>query len=271
MKTSMLVCAVSVLAGLPLPAQQTQPGAATSSSQITEGQRIFEMNCSVGYCHGIEGRAGKGPRLRDRVWSRSYLYHTVEKGIPNSSMPAWEGRLTSQSIAAVVSYILSISQEQSVPESEHDRSLAARNEPSIGKDVAWGKELFFDPLKDRNCAACHRVAGSGTPVAPDLPKLSGMSDEVLLAQITKRPTFPGLVRVKFKEGDTVCGIKAANANGVLHIYDLPDAGPLVLRTIDRASIAAEAPCSDLNVHQTNSLNYTAEELTGIVAFLRSLK
>ena len=271
MKITPLACAVSIAAALPLAAQHTEPARVTTSSQITEGKRIFEMNCSVGYCHGLEGRAGKGPRLRDRVWSKSYLYSTVEKGIPNSSMPAWGGRLTSQSINAVVSYIISISHEQPAPEIQEDKSLAVSIEPVIGKDVALGKELFFDPLKDRNCGTCHRVAGSGAPVAPDLPDVSGRSDEVLLRQIVKQPSHPELVRVEVKEGDTVCGIKVDDAHGVLHIYDLAGAGPPVLRTINRASIAMEAPCAGLNVHQTNSRDYTAGELASIVAFLKSLQ
>lgn len=262
--------AVAMVATLPLAAQHTAPTGVTASSQIAHGKRVFEMNCSVGYCHGSEGSAGKGPRLRDRVWTKSYLYRTVEKGIPNSSMPAWEGRLTNESIDAVVAYILSISHEQPESESLSKSSPSVSPKVSAGKDAALGKKLFFDPMKGRNCGICHRVAGSGTPVAPDYPDLSMRSDKVLLGQIVNRPSHGALVRVSVKDGDIVCGIKVDDAQGVLHIYDLAGVGPPVLRTIDRASIEMEAPCADVSIHQTNSLDYTAEELASIVAYLKSL-
>jgi mono/diheme cytochrome c family protein len=269
MRGSLLACAASILAGMPLAAQHTEPAKATPSSHIIEGKRIFEMNCSVGYCHGLEGRAGKGPRLRDRVWSKSYLYRTIEKGIPNSSMPAWQGRLTAQNIDDVVSYIISISHEQPGPEIHDDKSLAARSEPVPGKDVALGKEIFFDSAKDHNCGNCHRIAGSGTPVAPSFPNFSDRPDAALLRQIVEEPPHRELVRINLKEGDTVCGTEVSRGSGILRVYDLTGAGPPVLRTISQASIAKEEPCTDLNVHQNNSRDYTAGQLDSIVAFLRS--
>ena len=66
------------------------------------GEQIFAQNCSVGYCHGIAGVAGRGPRLRGRSFAKDYLYNVTRDGIPSSAMPAWKDRLKEDDIRAVV-------------------------------------------------------------------------------------------------------------------------------------------------------------------------
>ena len=84
-----------------------------NSSQIKAGEHQFALSCSIGYCHGVGGSAGRGPRLKDRQWDKGYLYKTIENGIPGTSMPAWKEKLSQTQISAVVSYILSLSPNQS--------------------------------------------------------------------------------------------------------------------------------------------------------------
>src|SRR5262245_30199558 len=76
---------------------------------IASGATLFAKNCSVGYCHGSAGRAGRGPRLRGREWEKNYLFKVTYDGIPNSSMPAWKSRLTETEIGSIVAYILTLS------------------------------------------------------------------------------------------------------------------------------------------------------------------
>src|SRR5262245_59267694 len=82
---------------LPLPAAAqtgTLPvGLDLSDPQvIAQGSTLFAQSCSVGYCHGVAGKAGRGPRLRGREWDKNYLFKVTFGGIPNSSMPAWKDR-----------------------------------------------------------------------------------------------------------------------------------------------------------------------------------
>ena len=72
------------------------------------GERIFAQSCSVGYCHGAAGSAGRGPRLRGRKLERSYVEKVTRDGIPDSAMPGWKGRLSDREIAAVVDYIMGL-------------------------------------------------------------------------------------------------------------------------------------------------------------------
>src|SRR5262245_12455110 len=81
----------------------------SSPQVIARGNALFAQSCSVGYCHGIAGKAGRGPRLRGREWDKNYLFKVTFEGIPNSSMPAWKDRLTDEDIGAVVAYVLTLS------------------------------------------------------------------------------------------------------------------------------------------------------------------
>src|SRR5207247_142081 len=43
-------------------------------SPVAAGEKIFALQCSVGYCHGAAGAAARGPRLRGRTFDKNYLY-----------------------------------------------------------------------------------------------------------------------------------------------------------------------------------------------------
>ncbi len=94
---------------------------------IASGATLFGKNCSVGYCHGSAGRAGRGPRLRGREWDKNYLFKVTYDGIPNSSMPAWKSRLTETEIGSIVAYILTLSKLTS--DAVDHRRCSRRNTP----------------------------------------------------------------------------------------------------------------------------------------------
>src|SRR5580704_3658074 len=83
--------------------------AASGPALVQRGEQVFAQSCSVGYCHGVAGAAGRGPRLRGRNFEESYLLGIIRDGIPRSAMPAWKGRMPDADILAVVRYIESLS------------------------------------------------------------------------------------------------------------------------------------------------------------------
>jgi mono/diheme cytochrome c family protein len=229
---------------------------------VAEGKKVFETSCAVGYCHGVDGRAGKGPRLRDRVWSRNYLYKTIEQGIPGSGMPAWQGRLSEDKIATVIAYIFTISREDS------ETPIQTTPAPAAAPELA-GRSLFFDPQRDRNCGVCHRISDSGAEIAPPFQGLRTLSAQALLKQIQSQPASDNNIQVHLQDGEQFCGVRAGEDYNSLRIYDLEGTGPPVLRTIQTNSVLNSQPCPALNVHADNSTTYTAGELLSIVAFLRA--
>jgi Cytochrome C oxidase, cbb3-type, subunit III len=171
---------------------------------IGSGATLFAKNCSVGYCHGSAGRAGRGPRLRGREWEKNYLFKVTYDGIPNSSMPAWKSRLTETEIGSIVAYILTLSkltsdtvdpagppaatspnpvgQPPASATSSAVPPLPGRSDGLTG-DPDKGKALFFDSSNDLNCGTCDM--DSLPPVLRTLSK-----DQIQAQEAQNRSAMP---------------------------------------------------------------------------------
>ena len=160
--------------------------ALNAQSSLEEGSALVKQRCSVGYCHGLEGRAGRAPRLANRGFERDYLYKVIRDGIPNSSMPAFKATLTEKQIDSVVAYVVSLTPGGApvaappapLVRPEAAAAAAAVKTPAGFGDPARGRELFFNLENDTNCGVCH---ASGA--APDPAKLKGKSPRELLRDI----------------------------------------------------------------------------------------
>ena len=177
---------ILVLAGAPLWAPWAQQPSVDlkDAAVVGAGRILFARSCSVGYCHGAEGRAGGGPRLRGKPWEPGYLYRVTAEGIPRSSMPGWKEKLSQDEIWSVVAYVMSLSD----PEQSGAAEVASAKAPAPGESAPEsgqatdlpeplseggkasagltgepdkGRELFFDAADDLNCGQCHRVRGTG--------------------------------------------------------------------------------------------------------------
>lgn len=245
-------------------------------SGVAAGKQLFAASCSVGYCHGAEGRAGRGPRLRDREWERSYLFKMIDEGIPNSSMPAWRGKLSTAQINSIVAYILSISKEVDTGAAASPHPDMPRSEPvssaSVQKAIAAGKALFFDSANDRNCGFCHKVSGAGGDIGPDITNIGQRSareiaKEILLPLLPSGRFAP--VEIRTTVGETFQGIVLAASPSRLRIYDLSGDGPPVLRSLDVNDIQSRHPIPMVSLHGKIAETYTIEQLLDLVTFLKS--
>ena len=226
-----------MLAGAPLwaPWPQQPTVDLNDPAVVGAGRTLFARSCSVGYCHGAEGRAGGGPRLRGKQWDPGYLYRVTAEGIPRSSMPGWKEKLSQDEIWSVVAYVMSLSD----PEASGAAKAASAGAPGSGEpapesgqttgpseplpeggkaqagltgEPGKGRELFFNAADDLNCAQCHRVRGMGAEIGPDL---SGVADrpawqilrDILLpgARLSSRPAFFELTTV---DGERLMVLKA---------------------------------------------------------------
>ena len=79
----------------------------TAPDQISEGEKIFKMNCSS--CHGQAGEGGIGPNLGDSKWLHGgdfkSIVNTITHGVPEKGMISWEPILKTKKIVQVASYI----------------------------------------------------------------------------------------------------------------------------------------------------------------------
>src|SRR6185503_7242589 len=196
---------------------------------IAQGSALFAQSCSVGYCHGAAGKAGRGPRLRGREWDKNYLFKVTFEGIPNSSMPAWKGRLTEAEIGAVVAYVLTLSKltsdsaEATLPAPVASAPAAASGEPrtksesspvdgSFFGNAELGKALFFDSSNDWHCGACHKIGGTGASVGPELngvrsKAVKDLFIDIVLPSAHLSPDRPFL-SITTKSGEQIQGVKS---------------------------------------------------------------
>lgn len=148
------------------------PGAVAAQTQ--PGQAIYERRCSG--CHGLNGD-GAGPAAErlfvkprdftrdefkikstegDEFPSREDLIRVISRGMPGSSMPAWEGILSSAEIGAVADYVQTFgrffSQEGY---GVTPIQVPSRVDPSP-ESIARGAELYKGDIE---CEKCHGAAG----------------------------------------------------------------------------------------------------------------
>ncbi|MCZ6678772.1 MAG: c-type cytochrome [Candidatus Poribacteria bacterium] len=145
------------------------------------GKALYNDKCA--HCHGVEG-AGDGagaanllPRPRDftkglykirstgsgQLPTDQDLFDIISKGMPGSSMPAWEGILSEDQRWQIVAHIKTFYDgfEDASPV-EIDLSGKV---PYSGESVTKGRELY----KQLECNACHGAVGRGDGTsAPDL-------------------------------------------------------------------------------------------------------
>jgi len=251
---------------------------------------LFAQSCSVGYCHGVAGKAGRGPRLRGREWDRNYLFKVTFEGIPNSSMPAWKGRLTEAEIGAVVAYVLTLSkltsdsaeaplpavrvasQSAGIPEASSSKSDSSPGDSSLLGNAEKGKALFFDSSNDWHCAACHRIGEAGARVGPGLSgvKSKSVKDlfiDIVLPSAHLSPDRP-FVSITTKSGEQIQGVKNEESSTHIKLYDIGSL-PAVLRNLPKNQIQKLDIQSRSAMPAKYGEMYTVKQVLDLIAFLKS--
>jgi putative heme-binding domain-containing protein len=129
--------------------------------QSADGAALFRERCAD--CHGADAKGGRGPDLT-RLWASEdadqRAMQAVRSGVPGSIMPA--STAPDEEIRAIVGYLRSIS--------------AARAEAVPGNpDV--GEQIFV-----ASCSSCHRIAGRGGFLGPDLSRIAATQSSELLTR-----------------------------------------------------------------------------------------
>ena len=74
------------------------------------GADIFMNYCSA--CHGKKLEGGQAPSLVSDEWkygsTQKAIAHTIKKGVPNTTMVAWENMLTEKEIKSLARYMHSL-------------------------------------------------------------------------------------------------------------------------------------------------------------------
>jgi cbb3-type cytochrome c oxidase subunit III len=83
-------------------------------AQSSSAADLFKSKCSM--CHGLDGKGYTAIHTPDFTSSKWQSAHTdrqisgaIENGVKGTSMPAWRGKLTTDQVHDLVSYIRSLS------------------------------------------------------------------------------------------------------------------------------------------------------------------
>ncbi len=76
-----------------------------NSTQVTEGARLFGLNCA--HCHGVDATGDEGPDLHGVTKSDAKIAGYIKNGI-KGEMPKFGQKLSDADVQALIAYIRSL-------------------------------------------------------------------------------------------------------------------------------------------------------------------
>jgi putative heme-binding domain-containing protein len=224
-----------------------------TAADLLDGERAFKASCAN--CHGPDGDLipnidlGRG-RFR-RQMTDADLSRIIRTGIPNTPMPATQ--MTEEQAQKIVGYL---------------RSRAATAATGgIAGDIARGKTLVETKGA---CASCHRIAGSGSRVGPDLTSIGAVRQATELQRALVEPDAEvqptnRFYRVTLKDGTVVQGRLLGHDTYTVQLLDMKEN----LRSFLKADLreASFIPSPMPSYRSTMS----PQEIADIVSYLASLR
>jgi mono/diheme cytochrome c family protein len=228
------------------------------SAALKQGEEVFAKSCATGYCHGVKGGPGGAPRLAARGFDQDYINGVVSRGIPDTAMPAFSGRLSRNDLAAVVAYVASLN---GVANPDTGARGAATATPSLTGEAARGARLFTEAVRGfGRCSTCHQIGNLGIPVAAPIAKVPA-SVTALKALATPN------VKTGTLDGESMPALVLSEGKQSTVFYDLTSSPP-VQRTAQPGA-AAFADGSRWR-HASVISAYNDSELAAILAYLRAV-
>jgi putative heme-binding domain-containing protein len=232
--------------------EQGNPHASQADAEA--GGAIFRASCAL--CHGADAKGDLGPDLTRGVFrsgnSDQSLFETIRGGIPNTDMPGTYRPDTE--IWQVVTYLRALGKG------------AARVE--IPGDPERGRKIY---LSRGSCPDCHRVAGEGGRLGPDLSDLGWsrspqhISTSIVEPSSTLHPRYRTVV-VKTQQGSEVRGVLRNEDSYSVQLLDELEN----LRSFDKQDVnSVEKPEGSLMPPFEGFFNQ--RDLQDLVAYLYSLR
>ncbi len=165
----------------------------TEPSMIAVGMACYRLHCID--CHGAPGQApaaaGRGMlpvpaplSQATRDWSPAALYYITKKGVRMTGMPAWEFRMSEQSLWSTVALLAAmptLSPTDFHQLSDQSRSVACPvNAESPQTTYADRGEML---LRQYACHSCHRIEGVTGPKTYAGPELKRWSERKYIAGV----------------------------------------------------------------------------------------
>ncbi|HEV3060495.1 MAG TPA: PQQ-dependent dehydrogenase, methanol/ethanol family [Vicinamibacterales bacterium] len=177
-----------------------------NKESIRAGMAAYRVTC--GDCHGLDAGGYRGPDLIAFMAGGATderLFDTIRKGVPGTEMPAQDQDMSDNDILQIIAYLRNLG------------SVAAPESP-IG-NAENGRRLFA-----RQCTTCHRIAGEGGRLGPELSRIGATRSRAALTREIRTPSAwiaPGFetVTIVTKDGQRIRGVKKAEDVFSIQIMD----------------------------------------------------
>jgi cytochrome c oxidase cbb3-type subunit III len=249
MNACLLTLALSVAwTGASLRAQHN------TAADIEDGGRVFQNSCAN--CHGPDGNEVAGIDLGRGQFRRPMtdqdLVQIIRTGIPGTPMPA--SNFPQEQAERVVAYLRSVATSK--------QSVSAVGDAVRGKALFEGKGA---------CATCHRVAGTGSRLGPDLTNIGQLRRAVELERSLVDPDAEVLGNNRFYHVTTKDGVTTTGR--------LLNLDTFTVQLLDSKEQLRSFVKSDVRDHgfveKSTMPSYkeklNAQELADLVSYLVSLK
>jgi putative heme-binding domain-containing protein len=222
-----------------------------TAADLLDGERAFRNTCAN--CHGPDGDVipgidlGRG-RFR-RPMTDEDLVGIIRGGIPNTPMPG--SPMTVEQAQKIVAYL---------------RSVATSKAASVATgDAARGRAAFV-----QTCTGCHRVAGSGSRVGPDLSDVGTRRNATELERALLDPgaeVAPAnrTYRVVLQDGTAVTGRLLGHDTFTVRLLDTREQ----LRSFTKSELRELGFVASPMPSFRGKLN--PQELADLVSYLSSLR
>jgi len=188
---------------IPSPFPATNPHAGDREA-IRNGMSLFRSRC--GDCHGLDASGYRGPDLVALIAGGATderLFQTIRKGVPGTEMPS--SNMPDDQVFLLLAYLRNIG------------TVAPADVPA--GNASHGAQLFA-----AQCATCHRVAGKGGRLGPDLTRVGAARSYAALVREIRAPSeviAPGYdtVTLVTRDGQRIRGAKKNEDTFSIQIMD----------------------------------------------------
>jgi len=241
------------LATSPAAAQAPLHDSQYADADIAYGSALYASRCIT--CHGTQGDAIGGVSLRSGTFRNAVIDRDLERFIRTGSpagMPAFA--LDAAEMSGIVAYLRNMN--------AFDAAVVKTGDLARGRAIFDGKG---------GCAACHRVGGTGSIVAPNLSDIgavrsAGSIQRSLLDPASQMMPINRPVRVVTKAGAIVNGRRLNEDTYSLQMLD--DGGNLrsfLKSDVKEFRISATSPMPSYKS------TLSGDEFADVLAYLLSLK
>jgi putative heme-binding domain-containing protein len=188
---------------------QTYPGTnphLDNKESIRGGMSLYRRLC--GECHGLDATGYRGPDLTAYMAGGATdesLFQMIRKGVPGTEMPM--SNRPDHELLQIIAYLRNIG------------GVTAADTVPVG-NVANGEQLFA-----KQCQNCHRVAGKGGRIGPDLSRIGAARTRGALVREIRTPHewIPPAyetVTIVAKDGQKIRGVKKNEDAFSIQVMDM---------------------------------------------------